>query len=69
MKGDLSLRLKTIANIFFSSGHVNYARYGGYLLRQIESLPADMRDQFEKGAHGSSESRTMEWHMVLQSGN
>ena len=36
---------------FFAAGHVNYARYGLYYLRSIESLPKEVQSRFRNGQH------------------
>lgn len=36
---------------FFASGHVNYARYGLYYLRSMQSLPPEVQSRFMKGEH------------------
>ncbi len=48
------LHLKSVEEAlpyFFSAGHINYARYGVYYLRQMEILPNDVLCQFERGEH------------------
>lgn len=53
-ENDFHLHLKAVAEAlpyFFSAGHINYARYGVYYLRQMESLPDDVLERFEKGEH------------------
>ena len=36
---------------YFAGGHVNYARYGMYYLRNMENLPTDVLSHFLKGHH------------------
>ena len=36
---------------FFSAGHQNYACYGLYYLRSMESLPDEVLTRFMKGEH------------------
>ncbi len=36
---------------FFAAGHANYARYGLYYLRSMESLPSEIQKLFMKGQH------------------
>ena len=36
---------------FFAAGHVNYARYGLYYLRDMEQLPQHVLESFLKGEH------------------
>ena len=36
---------------FFAAGHVNYARYGLYYLRSMESLPKEVQSRFRNGEH------------------
>lgn len=37
--------------LFFAASHFNYARYGLYYLREMESMPEDVRQRFMKGEH------------------
>ena len=36
---------------YFAGGHVNYARYGMYYLRNMENLPTEVLSHFLKGHH------------------
>ncbi|CAH3121622.1 unnamed protein product [Porites lobata] len=53
-EGDWPLHLAAVRKmlpIFFSSSHVNYARYGLYYLRSMESLDSEVLSHFMKGQH------------------
>ena len=53
-EGDWALHLTALRCMlpyFFASGHVNYARYGLYYLRSIESMPEDCHSRFMNGEH------------------
>ena len=53
-EGDWPLHLAAVQQMlpyFFASGHVNYARYGLYYLRSMESLPKEELSKFMKGEH------------------
>ena len=53
-EGDWPLHLvamKQMLPYFFASGHVNYARYGLYYLRSMESLGQEELSKFMKGEH------------------
>lgn len=53
-EGDWPLHLvavKAMLPYFFTSGHVNYARYGLYYLRSMESLQEEQISKFMKGEH------------------
>ena len=53
-EGDWPLHLEAFSQMmpyFFAAGHVNYARYGLYYLRCMESLPSDVLEYFMKGDH------------------
>ena len=53
-EGDWPLHLvamKQMLSYFFTSGHVNYARYGLYYLRSMESLGQEELSKFMKGEH------------------
>ena len=43
--------VKAMLPYFFAAGHVNYARYGLYYLRSMESMPQSCLDHFLKGEH------------------
>ena len=53
-ESDFPLHLQVVKEAlpyFFSAGHINYARYGVYYLRQMEHLPDDIQKRFENGEH------------------
>ena len=53
-EGDWPLHLeavKLMMSYFFASGHVNYARYGLFYLRRMETLPGDALQHSMKGSH------------------
>ena len=53
-EGEWTLHLQAVKLMlpyFFAAGHVNYARYGLYYLRTMESLPSPVLDLFMKGQH------------------
>ena len=53
-EGDWPLHLAAVRKMlpyFFSSSHVNYARYGLYYLRSMESLDSEVLSHFMKGQH------------------
>ena len=37
--------------LFFVAGHMNYARYALYYLRNMEAMPEDVRGEIMKGQH------------------
>ena len=43
--------IKAMIPYFFAAGHFNYARYGMYYLRSMESMPNECLDKFMKGEH------------------
>ena len=43
--------VKRMLPYFFASGHVNYARYGLYYLRSMESLQGEELSMFMRGEH------------------
>ena len=48
-EGDWPLHLQAVNLMmpyFFVSGHVNYARYGLYYLRNMQALPANVLEHF-----------------------
>ena len=45
------LTVKQMMPYFFSSGHINYARYGLYYLRSMEGLTENVLQHFIKGSH------------------
>ena len=52
-EGDWPLHLeavKLMMSYFFASGHVNYARYGLFYLRRMETLPGDALQHSMKGS-------------------
>ena len=53
-EGDWPLHLYAVQQMlpyFFASGHVNYARFGLYYLRSVQSLEGDELSRFMKGDH------------------
>ena len=51
-EADWALHLDTVKDmvpLFFSAGHVHYARYALYYLRTVEGLPDGIRAQFING--------------------
>ena len=53
-EADWALHLDTVKDtvpLFFSAGHVHYARYTLYYLRTMEGLPDGVRAQFINGQH------------------
>ena len=53
-EGDWCLHLYAVKEMipyFFAAGHVNYARYALYYLREMERLPSDVLEHFMKGEH------------------
>lgn len=53
-EGDWPLHLVAVRGMlpyFFASSHVNYARYGLYYLRSMESLQGEVLSSFMKGQH------------------
>lgn len=53
-ESDWPLHLWSVSQMmpyFFAAGHVNYARYGLYYLRSMESLPQEVQAMFLKGLH------------------
>ena len=53
-EGDWPLPLAAVKKMlpyFFASAHVNYARYGLYYLRSMESLGEEELSKFMKGEH------------------
>ena len=45
------LAMKFMMPYFFAAGHINYARYGLYYLRSMESLPNLVLKHFMQGEH------------------
>ena len=43
--------VKEMLPYFFAAGHVNYARYGLYILRTMGTMPKLCQEQFLKGEH------------------
>ena len=53
-EGDWLLHLSALEKMmpyFFSSGHINYARYGLYYLRSMQQLHRDVQEKFLRGEH------------------
>ena len=53
-EGDWPLHLVAVKQMlpyFFAAAHVNYARYGLYYLRSMESLGPEEISKFMKGEH------------------
>ena len=53
-EGEWLLHLKSVKEMlsyFYAAGHHNYARYGSYYLRNIETLPCEVLEKFMKGEH------------------
>ena len=53
-EGDWCLHLYAVKEIipyFFAAGHMNYACYALYYLREMERLPSDILEHFMRGEH------------------
>ena len=53
-EADWPLHLASVQELmplFFAASHFNYARYGLYYLREMEAMPAVVRQHFVKGEH------------------
>lgn len=64
--GDWPIHLEAVKQIlpyFFPSAHVNYAQFGLYYLRSMESLGQRDFSKFTK-ACDAPYSRAVEWHLV-----
>ena len=53
-EGEWLLHLTSVKEMllyFYAVGHHNYARYGSYYLRNMETLPCEVLEKFMKGKH------------------
>ena len=53
-EGDWPLHIEAVTEmipLFFSAGHIHYARYALFYLRSMESMPDDVRNHFMRDEH------------------